>query len=99
MFNNVGETPVKTEVAAKLMAGPVEYKFRVDADTSKQVTLSKNVEDQVVCVLLGKSLEQAERMYIEQTLASVGHNKSKAARILGVSRKTIHNKLKQYGPK
>lgn len=42
---------------------------------------------------LGTSLESAERIVINQTLASVEQNKSAAAKILGISRKTLHNKL------
>lgn len=37
-------------------------------------------------------LEKVERAHIEAVLASVGHNKSAAARILGVSRKTLERK-------
>ena len=33
------------------------------------------------------------RLLILETLASAGYNKAKAARILGLSRKTLHNKL------
>jgi DNA-binding NtrC family response regulator len=42
---------------------------------------------------VGSSTQEAERMLILETLASAGYNKTKAARILGVSRKTLHNKL------
>ncbi len=42
---------------------------------------------------IGTSMSEAEQMIIDQTLASVENNKSAAARILGVSRKTLHNKL------
>jgi DNA-binding NtrC family response regulator len=49
-----------------------------------------------ITIPLGSSAQVAERMLILQTLASVGNNKSKAARILGVSRKTLHNKLLSF---
>ena len=42
---------------------------------------------------LGCSTDEAEKILILQTLASAGNNKHKAARILGVSRKTLLNKL------
>jgi DNA-binding NtrC family response regulator len=45
---------------------------------------------------LGCSAHEAERIVILQTLASTGNNKAKAARILGVSRKTLHNKLSSF---
>lgn len=46
---------------------------------------------------VGTSVQEAERALILQTLASVGYNKSKAAQILRVSRKTLHNKLAAFG--
>jgi two-component system response regulator HydG len=45
---------------------------------------------------LGSSTHEAERILILQTLASAGNNKAKTARILGVSRKTLHNKLLSF---
>lgn len=47
---------------------------------------------------IGISVEAAERKLILETLAAVGNNKAKAARILGVSRKTLHNKLNGFAP-
>jgi DNA-binding NtrC family response regulator len=49
-----------------------------------------------VSIPVGSSAQEAERLLILHTLASVGNNKSKAARILGVSRKTLHNKLLSF---
>jgi two-component system response regulator HydG len=49
-----------------------------------------------VIIPLGSSVEEAERRLIIETLASVGNNKAKAARVLGVSRKTLHNKLNAF---
>jgi two-component system response regulator HydG len=41
-------------------------------------------------------LEQIEREAIVSTLASAGGNKSEAARRLGITRKTLREKLKRY---
>lgn len=46
---------------------------------------------------IGSTLEKAEKLLIEKTLAHVGNNKSEAARILGCSRKTLHNKIARNG--
>ncbi len=43
-----------------------------------------------------KSLEEVEKEVILSTLESTGGNKSETARRLGITRKTLHNKLKQY---
>jgi DNA-binding NtrC family response regulator len=46
---------------------------------------------------LGIPMREVEQILIVQTLASVGNNKSRAAKILGLSRKALYNKLEQYG--
>jgi two-component system response regulator HydG len=42
-------------------------------------------------------LEEAERRYILRVVETVGGNKTLAARILGIGRKTLYRKLQQYG--
>jgi DNA-binding NtrC family response regulator len=46
---------------------------------------------------VGMSLDEAEMKLITMTLSSVGGNKLKAASILGISRRTLYDKLKKYG--
>jgi two-component system response regulator HydG len=41
-------------------------------------------------------LEEIERRYISHVLKTVGDNKALAARVLGLDRKTLYRKLKQY---
>jgi two-component system response regulator HydG len=43
-----------------------------------------------------RSLEEIEREAILETLKASGGNKAEAARRLGITRKTLHNKLKNY---
>jgi two-component system response regulator HydG len=45
----------------------------------------------------GQSLEDAEREAIARTLEQVGHNKSEAARVLGVTRVTLRSKMRKFG--
>jgi len=42
-------------------------------------------------------LDQVERTFILKTLESADGNKSEASRRLGITRKTLHKKLKKYG--
>ena len=42
------------------------------------------------------SLEELERLHIEQVFAATGRNLSRTAEILGVTRTTLYNKLRKY---
>jgi DNA-binding NtrC family response regulator len=46
---------------------------------------------------VGTTVEEAEKQLILRTLSSTNNNKTRAAEILGISLKTLHNKLKEYG--
>ena len=46
---------------------------------------------------VGTTVDEAERRLILRTLESTGNNKTRSAEILGISLKTLHNKLKEYG--
>jgi DNA-binding NtrC family response regulator len=46
---------------------------------------------------VGTTVDEAERLLILKTLEATHNNKTRAADILGISLKTLHNKLKEYG--
>ena len=46
---------------------------------------------------VGTTVDEAERLLILKTLEATHNNKTRAAEILGISLKTLHNKLKEYG--
>jgi len=45
----------------------------------------------------GTSLRDAERQLLERTLAANGGNRSRTAEVLGVSLRTVRNKIRDYG--
>ncbi|MDX2499041.1 MAG: helix-turn-helix domain-containing protein, partial [Deltaproteobacteria bacterium] len=45
----------------------------------------------------GRSLKEVEKVMILRTLEEAGGNRTHAARILGISRRTLQLKLKEYG--
>ena len=45
---------------------------------------------------VGTTVQEMERELIFQTLSATHDNKTKAAELLGISLKTLHNKLKEY---
>jgi len=46
---------------------------------------------------VGTTVDAMERELILQTLSATGNNKTRAADLLAISLKTLHNKLKEYG--
>lgn len=59
------------------------------------VSTDRELKD-IIQIPVGTSLEEIERKVIDQTLDSCQNNKTEAAKILGFSRKTLHNKLDKY---
>jgi len=53
-------------------------------------------DDNAVRVEVGTTVDEAEKQLILRTLLSTHNNKTKAAEILGISSKTLQNKLKEY---
>lgn len=47
----------------------------------------------MICILVGSTLEDAELEIIRKTLESVGGNKEQAARVLGLSRSSLYRRL------
>src|SRR5579863_8917565 len=63
-----------------------------------QTTLRTSSDDSDgVRLVVGMTVEEAERLLVLKTLESTSNNKTRAAEILGISLKTLHNKLKEYG--
>ena len=63
-----------------------------------QSKVRPSVEDpDAIRLGVGTTVEEAEKMLIVKTLQATGNNKTRAAEILGISLKTLHNKLKEYG--
>ncbi len=50
----------------------------------------------MVQVAVGTTVDEAEKQLILKTLASTSNNKTRASEILGISSKTLQNKLKEY---
>lgn len=65
------------------------------ADVNVNATLELTPEGNVS--LAGLPLDEVERRAISDTLRGVEDNKSEAARRLGITRATLHSKLKKYG--
>jgi len=51
---------------------------------------------EIVPMLIGSTVEAIERELVLQTLARCDGNRTRAARVLGVSVRTLRNKIRQY---
>ena len=52
---------------------------------------------QIVPMLIGSTVEAIERELVLQTLVRCQGNRTHAARVLGLSVRTMRNKIRQYG--
>jgi two-component system, NtrC family, response regulator HydG len=70
----------------------------VPADLPPQIRMLSGGEGRdAFAVPPGMSLDDMERALIIKTLDETGGNRTRAAEILGINRRTLQNKLKQYG--
>src|SRR5262249_37415576 len=76
--------------------GLIERKHLPAAFTSPSLE-APVVDGDCVQFRVGTTVEEADRGLILRTLEHTKNNKTKAAEILGISLKTLHNKLKEYG--
>src|SRR5271156_3481183 len=86
-FGEPGFAPPPTRVAGTEVGG-----VRASSDEM----LRHLDESNSVRVEVGTTVDEAERQLILKTLVATHNNKTKAAEILGISSKTLQNKLKEY---
>lgn len=58
--------------------------------------LAELTPHEIVPLLIGSTVEAVERELVVQTLARCDGNRTRAARVLGVSVRTLRNKIRQY---
>ncbi|MCR5731908.1 MAG: sigma-54 dependent transcriptional regulator [Sphaerochaetaceae bacterium] len=63
-------------------------------DLPEQIKTIDN--EDILSIKLGSSLEEVEKELITRTISFCGGNKTKAASVLGIGRKTLHRKLLEY---
>lgn len=81
----------------------VDYDGLLDADDLPE-ELADRAEpvDQPIAAsslvgLVGKPLEEVERLFIGETLRVAGGNREEAAQMLGIGERTLYRKIKEYG--
>ena len=89
--NTIERAVVLCAEGAPLDAGHLPPGFGKSKSPSAQP-----LDESMVPVRVGTTVDEAERLLIVRTFESTGQNKTRAAEILGISLKTLHNKLKEY---
>ena len=65
----------------------------VGTDTIKSLSKDGDID---LSLSLEDALSEIEKKYIKRALASSDNNKTEAARILGISARVLHYKIKKY---
>ncbi|PSL04988.1 sigma-54-dependent transcriptional regulator [Cecembia rubra] len=62
-----------------------------------EIIESSSQTESITNDVTAKSLEQQEKELIEKTLIETKYNKSQTAKLLGIDRKTLYNKMQKFG--
>ena len=71
----------------------MSHEFAVPAPEIPAPSLAPN---EIVPLLIGSTVGEIERELVLQTLARCDGNRTRAARVLGLSVRTLRNKIRQY---
>ncbi|MGH9488518.1 MAG: sigma-54-dependent transcriptional regulator [Terriglobales bacterium] len=93
---NVRELRNTLERAVIVAEGPVLEARHLAEEFGAAPALAASAEGECVRVPVGATVDEGERLLILNTLAREGNNKTRAAERLGISLKTLQNKLKEY---
>ena len=86
----IRESQVLSRVLSRV---PSQVPFQVPAPPIPAPLLAPN---EIVPLLIGATVGEIERELVLQTLGRCDGNRTRAARVLGVSVRTLRNKIRQY---
>jgi DNA-binding NtrC family response regulator len=86
----IHESQVLSEVSSE---GPFQIPPQASAPPVAAPSLAPN---EIVPLLIGATVGEVERELVLQTLGRCSGNRTRAARVLGVSVRTLRNKIRQY---
>jgi DNA-binding NtrC family response regulator len=69
---------------------------RESAVPAPEIPTPSLAPNEVVPLLIGSTVGEIERELVLQTLARCDGNRTRAARVLGLSVRTLRNKIRQY---
>src|SRR5581483_3497397 len=95
----IGMEHLPANLQAKPASAPAAMAATAAAGPGAPAPEAPVTESDAVRVPIGTTVGEAEKNLILRTLEHTRNNKTRAAEILGISLKTLHNKLKEYGAK
>jgi len=63
---------------------------------ASEIPVSSPTPHEIVPLLIGATIGEVERELVLQTLARCDGNRTRASRVLGLSVRTLRNKIRQY---
>lgn len=94
---NVRELENAVERAVILCRGDLVGEDVLPVNIVQTSPLQEKSDEVPEMALASMSLDMMEKQVIESTMRQTGANKSETARRLGITRATLHNKLRKYG--
>ena len=86
MHSQMGQQSINQDLARATTSQPT-------SESAEEIPESK---DSALGIEVGMSMKEAEKKLIFETLRETGGNRTKAAKILGISIRTLRNKLNEY---
>ena len=86
MHSQMGKQSINQDLARATTSQPT-------SESAEEISESK---DSALGIEVGMSMKEAEKKLIFETLRETGGNRTKAAKILGISIRTLRNKLNEY---
>ena len=86
MHSQMGKQSINQDLARATTSQPI-------SEGAEEIPESK---DSALGIEVGMSMKEAEKKLIFETLRETGGNRTKAAKILGISIRTLRNKLNEY---
>lgn len=68
----------------------------VSVISAPEAPLTASSPNEIVPLLIGATVGEVERELVLQTLARCDGNRTRAARVLGISVRTLRNKIREY---
>jgi two-component system response regulator HydG len=94
-LRNVIESMVVVDIDGTLDLDDLPPELEPESVESGKPTVSADMQAGLA-TLVGKSLEEIERVFISETLKLTGGNREQAAELLGIGERTLYRKIKEF---